>query len=621
MYIMNAFDIETFIDKDQKYIPYCVCFNISSKMYSHYYKKDFDIVVEAIDKIFDLITDKIDFYIHNLDFDGIILVSYLSNYPKYKYECFTRDMSFYKLKISYLNKSINFICSYKIFPLSLEKIATSFTSLSKMPFPYLFSTIDNLDYIGPIPDSKYWKNFKHYDQYFKTHGNFFDFKTYSTEYCINDVKITYLFIEKISEIIKDFNIKIEEVNSGPSLAFKIFFKKFNKNRISYITSGFYDRIVRQAYYGGRCEVYGNPKEGDYIYHYDFSGMYAQCMQEKICFGEYKVKTNDFDLNKPGFYWIEFESDMEIPVLPMHHYENNKLIFPNGKNLKGCYWFEEIELFLKRGGKIKKILYGIEYKKYDYVFNEYVDFFTNIRKKGEAYSSFGKNMNNFLYGRFGLTEPNEHTFFIQENELDYYLKWKKYEIKKILKINTTYMLSINLTTQVKKDFNLSKNKFKKNVGISAAISSKGRIKLYKAQEDVKKNGGEVKYSDTDSIFATYKRDVINEKHGAVYWDIKNKKTCIKDAIFINPKTYGLLYYDNTEEIKIKGFNTTELNFSTLKENFYLQKNIIQKVNIIKRKNFNLAYEKIDKILNTAQYDKRIFINNFKDTKPIVYNPHY
>ena len=108
-------------------------------------------------------------------------------------------------------------------------------------------------------------------------------------------------MEKIIEIIKEFKINIKHVYSGPSLALKIFIKNFNKNKISFMESGFYDKLVRKAYYGGRCEVYGNPVSAEYIYHYDFSGMYAQCMQEKFAFGKYIIKTDGFDLEKPGFY--------------------------------------------------------------------------------------------------------------------------------------------------------------------------------------------------------------------------------------------------------------------------------------------------------------------------------
>ena len=66
-----------------------------------------------------------------------------------------RDMSFYKIEINFENKKILFICSYKIFPVSLKKIALNFTNIEKLPFPYEFSKIDNLFFIGDTPPVEY----------------------------------------------------------------------------------------------------------------------------------------------------------------------------------------------------------------------------------------------------------------------------------------------------------------------------------------------------------------------------------------------------------------------------------------------------------------------------------
>jgi len=55
----------------------------------------------------------------------------------------------------------------------------------------------------------------------------------------------------------------------------------------------------------------------------------------------------------------------------------------------------------------------------------------------------------------------------------------------------------------------------NVCIAAQITSKARIKLYKAFKNVIKEGGRILYTDTDSIFAAFKRDVRGESHGEVY----------------------------------------------------------------------------------------------------------
>jgi hypothetical protein len=114
-----------------------------------------NIIENAIDFIFSLITKDITMYVHNLNFDGMIIISYLSKTKKYKYETFVRNTSFYKIEIYFEKKKINFMCSYKIFPLSLKKIANSFTNLEKMPFPYTYSNLENLCYIGKTPNLQY----------------------------------------------------------------------------------------------------------------------------------------------------------------------------------------------------------------------------------------------------------------------------------------------------------------------------------------------------------------------------------------------------------------------------------------------------------------------------------
>jgi hypothetical protein len=163
------------------------------------------------------------------------------------------------------------------------------------------------------------------------HKSPFNFKEYAIFYCNRDVLITKEFMKIIYNIIKTFDIDIKNVYSAPSLSLKIFDKKFNKNRIKLAYNTFLDNIIRPAYFGGKCEVYGNPKKDEYIFHFDFSGMYGQCMMEKYGFGKYKIIENDFNIEKPGYYCIEFESnDMYLPVLPHHRLGNGKLMFTNGK---------------------------------------------------------------------------------------------------------------------------------------------------------------------------------------------------------------------------------------------------------------------------------------------------
>jgi hypothetical protein len=63
----------------------------------------------------------------------------------------------------------------------------------------------------------------------------------------------------------------------------------------------YDRIIRQAYFGGRCEVFGNPLDDEIVLHYDWTGMYAQCMREKLLGGEVFESNFIKSIEHPGFY--------------------------------------------------------------------------------------------------------------------------------------------------------------------------------------------------------------------------------------------------------------------------------------------------------------------------------
>jgi len=63
----------------------------------------------------------------------------------------------------------------------------------------------------------------------------------------------------------------------------------------------YDRVIRESYFGGRTEVFGNQKEDEILLHYDWSGMYAQCMKEKVLGGEVIESNIIKDISHPGFY--------------------------------------------------------------------------------------------------------------------------------------------------------------------------------------------------------------------------------------------------------------------------------------------------------------------------------
>lgn len=97
-----------------------------------------------------------------------------------------------------------------------------------------------------------------------------------------------------------------------------------------------DEIIRPAYYGGRCEVFGNPIDNDYIFHYDFSGMYTNRLKESFPYSNFKIIDKPNDFNIVGFYHIKVESNIkDIPILPYRCPRSKKLLFPNG-SFSGLY---------------------------------------------------------------------------------------------------------------------------------------------------------------------------------------------------------------------------------------------------------------------------------------------
>jgi DNA polymerase elongation subunit (family B) len=162
------------------------------------------------------------------------------------------------------------------------------------------------------------------------------------------------------------------------------------------------------------------------------------------------------------------------------------------------------------GCIKKIHYAVLYDKYDYVFNDFVDFFTELRKKNTACNVFGKLIINSLYGRLGMGDNDEITFFYKKDEIDSISNYIK--IKQIKELNDFAIITAEKNKFLYSIVKFNNEKNKSNIAIAAAITSKARIKLHNAFEDVIKNNGSLLYSDTDSVFASYKKNIINEQHG-------------------------------------------------------------------------------------------------------------
>lgn len=529
------------------------------------------------------------YYIHNINFDGCLIIHALSEMNK-TFTLLMNGMNIYSIKID----KIEFRCSYKLLPQPLHIIGSDLVGLGKLPFPY--KKYDGREVTSQI-NSSLFNSDDEYRKYCLIVGSETWNDSYIGVYCERDVDITLRFVKIYWKTMSILSIKWPNKHySASSISVWLFYSKYNTFKIPKYGCGRFEEYIRESYYGGRCEVFGNPYLNDIIHHYDYSGMYAQCMHEKYPYGDPYFCDTCKNVDIPGFYRIRWYSEHKYPILPMHI--EGKLMFCSGYG-SGTYWYEEIKLFLENGGKILEICSGVLYHATDYVLDDFISSLEKIRNLGGEYKTIGKLLINSFYGRMGMSEKSESWKVVPKNDNIEY-------IKKI-DIGNVFIVCEYLELQ---------HKTIGNISIATITTSKARIKLYRGFLSVMKYGGRLLYCDTDSIFVSFAKKMLNIKMGDVIFTIENK-AILKDCVFALPKSYSIL--DNTGwTTKIKGFSRNVISFNEFKTNFYSNKDITTLERSILRKNFILKNHIYNKILNISMYKKRSFNIDKNETVPIFKN---
>lgn len=573
--MINSLDLETY--GSEYIIPYCICTYYNRRCFVFY---GLNCVDKWCEWVFNYCKNDTIFYIHNLNFDGNVILTHLPRFYNISYKgTVLKKGDLFCLVLTNNLKNIKLLCSFKIFPMSLEEIGYLFNIGSKK---YMDHSIANVETIKDV-----------------------SFKQSVIKYCSNDALLVINFLEKIKSSVSELE-KIYNMYSISGLSINIFKKNFNFIDINLNMFEEFDKIIRPAYYGGRCEVFGNLKNDETCYHFDFSGMYTNRLMEEYPYGAYKIIKNIKNIKKFGFYYVSVYSDLELPILPYRDPKSGKLLFPNG-NFSGLYWGEELMLFEENGGIIKTILYGIEFDKSDYIFKKFGIFCDEKRKNSKWEKVLWKIIPNSFIGRMGLKYDDEETLILEDNKYDP----RAYNVICDKKINNMWVV------RIKKENNRLKNN---NVAYPAIITSKARILWWKSAIEVKKNFGRILYCDTDSIFAAFpkKHEVLGKRHGDVYWDPSKLDTKLDDACFVTSKVYCITY-DQKNIFKIKGVSKKyikELDMESFKELFLKSKTNFFKTTIFERKKMNLKIIELNKIIDFSSYDKRIFNKEKTETKSIV-----
>lgn len=386
----------------------------------------------------------------------------------------------------------------------------------------------------PITDEKEYDEFESEGYYFM---NVDPYEKELNEYLRNDCISLY---EIMKTLIKLSNLPLGEFLKCPttaSLAMKVFQFNYEEDyeratSTNYLGKwgSFTESVVRDAYYGGRTEVFQPILKGGY--HYDVNSLYPYVMKvNKIPFGQ--ARHHEGEKAENVFrYWLNYrqgggflEVDIYIPenihIPPLPAKREKKLMFPVGK-LHGVWTFEEIELALEVGCKIEQIYQCIYFEKTDFIFKRFVEKYEKIKNESEgAKRTFAKLMQNSLYGKFGMKRiretllPASHKTKCEEKGYTYVEYTHPFMDEEFIEAKIpSYAKYIQ-------------------PHVAAYVTSHARILLYKGLIAQHKKG-EVAYCDTDSVACseTFDPEMVHSKEYGK-WKLES---VLEEGIFIQPKTY-------------------------------------------------------------------------------------
>jgi hypothetical protein len=523
-------------------------------------------------------------------------------------------------KLIIVGNSIKYIkyANIRIYDISLfyklgglrETAKTFGLEKEKGVFPYKFPNADNLNYVGPVPELKYWKNEHDYNTYIKEIGNEFNMKEYTIKYCLLDAELT----KEIAKIhIKNsrgtLNGRHYNGSASPtvaSLSMKMFQQCFLED-ILYSSPLEIQKKERLSYKGGRNDVFKKifNNANQKLYYYDINSSYPSSMLENMPYQVEKViKCKETKMTIEGI-------NSHYLYLARHKYiGNHKNFIPNM-----LIRYNDKLLALKESGYsyhwgcelIEAInsncdIWITEIIKYSAkpLFKSFSEFFYNERLKNKAsnptLAMFYKNVLNNLYGKFGQAQ---HTHKKICNN--------KYEISKILSNKNHKLVNFSLIGEKLMLEYIKYDDEHTNIGslvrFAAYITALSRCKLSKIIRNV---GYEhIYYCDTDSIFTDKKPDaefIDNNVLGK--WKLEHE--CNK-AYFIAKKTY-YTEHEGKSSCKAKGITQSLM----IGDDYNL---LLDSTKSVEKEIMNMFFRSLTGIIIKPQirtitsiYNSRIFKNN-------------
>ncbi len=637
-----GYDAETFPGDDYKATTYDICVYgmCNGKKYEEQYYglKALDKFVSFIRKICTPIdceksrpkTEVKPIYIYgynNENFDNLLVYEKLyDSEPNTKF-IFTNNSV---KQITYHNVRIfDLRCYYQG---GLKKVASDFKlKESKGAYPFKFPNINNLDYIGEIPDKKFFNDETDYNECLKTlDGEMFDMKKYTNKYCLLDAQLTYQIAVKhletcITGIARGENevriINVQECGTAAGASLKSYQQGFQKETLTESPENIQEH-ERESMFGGRVGVFKkhfdiNDEEhvpGTRLNVYDINSSYPASMTEYMPYRYLRSIKNETEIEYGvngivkhwGYYCRVVYVGDDPAYIPNILTRDNKSACSAAvkESPYGWRWGRGLIEAIKNGCKVFVTEYDVYESKI--LFKEFVEWFYKMKNDNKesnpVKSNFNKIILNSLYGKFAQRAFT--TKFLCDNAQDMYDRIGDGELVGFTTVGDKFMVEYQ-------DPNTKKTSIGNLVRLSSYIADCSRTRLAEAMRNVGHKN--VYYGDTDSLHTTQELSpefLDNNILGK--WKVEYEGYVIQKADYLAKKTYCLVFdkplKGSTSCIKSKGMNPKLLN----KEDFEFMKNNpdgkLMKDMTMFFKTFNGVYIKPTSRGIQPVYNERIFYGN-------------
>jgi len=300
--------------------------------------------------------------------------------------------------------------------------------------------------------------------------------------------------------------------------------------------------IRQAYYGGRTEMFR--AHGKKLRYYDINSSYVAAMRESMPAGDRTIAFGrvSWEMHKGNVGFAEctvhIPEGCEVPPLPWRA-PSGKLIFPVG-TFSGVWDTEELKLLEDPSvnGHIVDVRRVVWFRR-KHLFVDMVDTLWALRDKtradyDEGLSALAKLMGNSLYGKFGMRQDRT-TVVLTQNE---HKPEQCFLCRKECVANQLCDACIG-SKPASADPDCDVWYQKKHMDadyiipqIAAHITTLARVRIWRYMRQAVDLGGRLYYTDTDSVITD-----VDMPNSLELGGLKNEYPGVElSGAFLQPKVY-------------------------------------------------------------------------------------